>query len=252
MRRLEVFPVEGLPEVAEGTNLAELISGAFKRAGLDPLEGDVFVIKQKIVSKAEGRAVKLESVRPGARAKRLAKEQGKDPRLVELVLRESRKIVRAKYGIIIAQTKLGYVCANAGIDRSNVKEGYALLLPADPDGSARRIRRGLERRLGVKLAVVITDTFGRPWRWGQTDVAIGASGIAPLFSYKGKKDFYGYTLRVTEPAIVDEIAGAAELVTGKLNRVPVAVVRGADYRRGEQGARSIVMSADRDLFWWTR
>lgn len=252
MRRLEVFPISGFPEVAPGDDLVELIANAFEKTGFHPAGRDVVVIKQKVVSKAEGRAVELAKVRPGRRAKRLAAIQNKDPRVVQLILQESKKIVRAGYGVIIAETKLGFICANAGIDRSNVKEGYALLLPVDPDASARRIRRGLERRFGVELAVIVTDTFGRPWRWGQTDVAIGASGIAPLYSYKGRTDSFGYTLRVTEPAVIDEIAGTAELVTGKLRRVPVAVVRGAVYTRKEVGARSIIMPADRDLFWWTR
>lgn len=252
MRRLEVFPISGIPEVAAGDDLVLLISDALRASGLGAQKNDVFVVKQKVVSKAEGRAIELATVKPSRRAKRLGALQRKDPRLVQLILQESKKVIRADYGVIIAETKQGFVCANAGIDKSNVKDGYALLLPVDPDASARRLRMGLEARLGVRLAVVVTDTFGRPWRWGQTDVAIGASGIAPLYSYKGKKDSYGYTLRVTEPAVVDEIAGAAELVTGKLERIPVALVRGATYARGEGGVKALVMPPERDLFWWTR
>ncbi|HZW85272.1 MAG TPA: coenzyme F420-0:L-glutamate ligase, partial [Nitrososphaerales archaeon] len=155
---------------------------------------------------------------------------------------------RAGHGVIITETRQGLVCANSGVDQSNVGKGYAALLPKDPDLSARTLRRSLEKATGVKLAVVVTDTFGRPWRRGQTDVAIGCSGIEPLFSYRGKRDRYGYSLRVTEPAVVDEIAGAAELATGKLSGIPAAVLRGATYRRGESGVASLVMARERDLF----
>lgn len=238
----------GIPEVQPGDDIAKLVLSALERKGIGLKERDVVVVKQKIVSKAEGRVVDLSTVRPGRRAVRLAREQGKDPRLVELILSESRRVVRAGHGVIITETRHGFVCANAGIDRSNVRPGYVTLLPLDPDSSARRLRVSLERRTGKKLAVVVTDTFGRPWRKGQTDVAIGCSGIAPLRSYRGKRDRYGYVLRVTEPAIVDEIAGAAELCAGKLAGVPVAIVRGVRYRRGEQGVSSLIMEKERDLF----
>ena len=240
--------MKGVPEVNEGDDVARLISDCVLRSGLALADGDVVVIKQKIVSKAEGRVVDLTGVIPGPRAKRLAAQQGKDPKLVELVLREAVRVVRAGHGVIITETRQGLVCANSGVDRSNVREGHAALLPVDPDSSARRIRRSLERISGLKVAVVITDTFGRPWRKGQTDVAIGCSGIRPLLSYRGKTDRYGYELRVTEPAVVDEIAGAAELVTGKLGGVPAAIVRGANYSRGEGGVRGMMMDKERDLF----
>jgi coenzyme F420-0:L-glutamate ligase / coenzyme F420-1:gamma-L-glutamate ligase len=246
--RVEVIPVPGIPEVEEGADIPALILKALAHASLRLEERDIVAVKQKIVSKAEGRIVRLDRVRPRARALRLARAQSKDPRLVELVLAESRRIVRAGHGVIITQTRGGFVCANSGVDQSNVKKGYAALLPTDPDASALRIRRGLEDATGRRLAVIITDTFGRPWRKGQTDVAIGASGIAPLLSYRGKRDRFGYKLRVTEPAVVDEVAGAAELATGKLDRIPVAVVRGVRFDVREGGLRPLIMEKERDLF----
>lgn len=245
---LEVIPVKGLPEVASGDDLSELITVGLARNSIKLAGGEVIVVKQKIVSKAEGRLVRLSRVVPGSRAKRVAAAEGKDPRLVELVLSESRRVVRRGHGVIITETKHGFVCANSGIDRSNVPRGYVALLPEDPDASAVRIRRALEGSTHSRLAVIVTDTFGRPWRRGQTDVAIGCSGIEPLLSYRGRNDRYGYQLRVTEPAVVDEIAGAAELVMGKLARVPVAVVRGVPYRHGDGGAKALVIERSKDLF----
>jgi coenzyme F420-0:L-glutamate ligase / coenzyme F420-1:gamma-L-glutamate ligase len=246
--RIEVIPLEGIPEVQKGSDLPKLFLSSLRRAGERLEDGDVVVVKQKVVSKAEGRLVKLSTVTPGKEAVALASREGKDPRLVELVLRESVRVVRSGHGVIITETRQGLVCANSGVDQSNVKPGFAALLPSDPDLSARRLRRKLERSSGRKLAVVVTDTFGRPWRRGQTDVAIGCSGIVPLVSYRGMKDSAGYELRVTEPAVVDEVAGAAELATGKLGRIPAAVVRGVSYTRGEAGVRSLIMSRERDLF----
>lgn len=243
-----MIPVRGLPEVEPGSDLATLILPALGRLRLRLRNRDVVVVKQKVVSKAEGRLVKLGEVEPSPSALRLAAEQRKDPRLVELILRESTRVVRAGHGVIITETRQGLVCANSGIDKSNVKAGCVALLPVDPDRSARQIRRRLEARARKELAVVITDTFGRPWRKGQTDIAIGCSGISPLFSYRGKTDRYGYELRVTEPAVVDEIAAAAELVTGKLSETPVALVRGVKYKRGDGGVKSMLMEREKDLF----
>ena len=248
MQRLQVIPLLGVPELTKGANLVQLILESMDRTGVVAEDGDIFVVKQKAVSKAEGRVVALDEISPGKKAKALARAQKKDPRLVELILKESVRVVRAGHGVIITETRHGFVCANSGIDQSNVGFGLAALLPVDPDKSSRRIRRGLEGATGKGLAVVVTDTFGRPWRRGQTDVAIGCSGIAPLNPYAGKKDKYGYVLRVTEPAVVDEIAGAAELATGKLTGIPVSIVRGVQYRRSEEGARSLVMQKRRDLF----
>jgi coenzyme F420-0:L-glutamate ligase/coenzyme F420-1:gamma-L-glutamate ligase len=246
--RIEVLPIVGIPEIKRGADLVSMILDAARKASAGIQDGDVFVVKQKVVSKAEGRVVPLAGVTPSRRAKSLAGEHGKDPRLVELILKESVRVVRAGHGVIITETKHGFVCANSGIDQSNVGRGHAALLPVDPDRSARRIRRGLESATGKKLAVIVTDTFGRPWRRGQTDVAIGCSGIDPLLPYAGKKDQFGYQLRVTEPAVADEIAGAAELAIGKLTGIPAAIVRGTTFRRSDAGARSIVMPKKRDLF----
>ncbi len=248
MKLVQVVPLVGIPEVMEGDDLAELIMKSVREGGVSLRDGDVVVVKHKVVSKAEGRVVKLDTVVPGREARSLAAREGKDPRLVELMLAESVRVVRAGHGVIITQTKHGFVCANSGIDQSNVGKGFVALLPVDPDRSARRIRVSLERRSGARLAVVVTDTFGRPWRLGQTDVAIGCSGVAPLVPYAGKRDRFGYELRVTEPSVVDEIAGAAELAIGKLKGIPAAVVRGAEYLRSEAGVKSMMMPPDRDLF----
>lgn len=248
MTRIEVTPIRGVPEVRSGSDLGNMIFEGLRSSRLSLKDGDVLVVKQKVVSKAEGRVVRLSKVVPGPRARRLAREQGKDERLVELVLRESVRVVRAAHGVIITQTRHGFICANSGVDQSNVGAGLVALLPKDPDMSAARIRETLEGKTGARLAVIVTDTFGRPWRLGQTDVAIGCSGIAPLLKYVGKKDRFGYELRVTAPAVVDEIAGAAELAMGKLQGIPAAIVRGATYERGGKGARSLIMPRSRDLF----
>ena len=231
-----------------GDDLAMLIFDSLRKGRIAINDGDILVVKQKIVSKSEGRLVNLADVNPGRKASALAKKHGKDPKLVELVLRESVRVVRAGHGVIITETKHGFVCANSGVDQSNVGRGFAALLPLDPDRSARGLRRRLEGLSSKRLAVIVTDTFGRPWRRGQTDVAIGCSGINPLVSYAGKKDAFGYELRVTEPAIVDEIAGAAELTIGKLTNIPAALVRGVEFVTGERGVKSLVMPRERDLF----
>jgi coenzyme F420-0:L-glutamate ligase / coenzyme F420-1:gamma-L-glutamate ligase len=248
LKHLEVIPVPGLPDVKAGDDLAWLILDALRKIHVSLRNDDILVVKQKVVSKSEGRLVKLATVTPGRKATALAKKEGKDPKLVELVLREAVRVVRAGHGVIITETRHGFVCANSGVDQSNVGGGFAALLPLDPDKSARGLRRRLEDMSSRRLAVIVTDTFGRPWRRGQTDVAIGCSGINPLVSYAGKKDAFGYELRVTEPAIVDEIAGAAELSIGKLARIPAAIVRGVEFVPGERGVKSLVMSRERDLF----
>jgi len=248
LNRIEVIPLPGIPEVSKGDDLAALILGAVRKSSLALDDGDVVVVKHKIVSKAEGRVIRLSTVVPGRRARELAEKQGKDPRLVEQVLAESVRVVRLGHGVIITETRQGFVCANSGIDQSNVGKGSVALLPVDPDRSAHKLRRELEKRTGRLLAVVVTDTFGRPWRLGQTDVAIGCSGVLPLVQYAGRRDRFGYVLRVTEPSIVDEIAGAAELAIGKLNGIPAAIVRGVEYVRGEEGVKGMLMPAERDLF----
>jgi len=246
--KIEVTPLPGVPEVKEGDDLGKILLASAKAHGVKLLDGDIVVVKQKVVSKAEGELVRLDSVRPGRKAKSLSKRQGKDPRLVELILSEATRVVRVGHGVIITETRHGFVCANSGVDQSNVGRGLVALLPRDPDRSARRIRRELEESTGKRLAVVISDTFGRPWRDGQTDVAIGCSGILPLVPYAGKKDRFGYELRVTEPSVADEVAGAAELAMGKLKGIPAAIVRGAEYVRGDAGVKSMIMPRERDLF----
>lgn len=248
MSKIEIIPVPGIPEIKEGDDIARIIFESVTSSGIRVKQNDIFVIKQKIVSKAEGRLVKISKVKPSARALNIARENAKDPRLVEIILREARRVVRAERGVIITETRHGFVCANSGVDRSNVPKGFACLLPIDPDKSARKIRESLERLFSKNVAVIISDTFGRPWRKGQVDVAIGCSGIEPILSYRGMKDSYGYTLRVTEPAIADEIASAAELASGKLSLMPVVIVRGIKFKRSEAGAKSIIMEREKDLF----
>jgi LPPG:FO 2-phospho-L-lactate transferase len=232
---VRISPLEGIKRVKPGDELAGMIISALRRKGFVLEDGDIVVVTQKIVSKSEGRLAKLNDVKPTEEAVALAAELGKDPRVVELVLRESKRVVRKGHGVLITETRHGFVCANAGIDASNVEAGYVALLPLDSDASARRIRRGLEKMTSKRLAVIVTDTFGRPWREGQTDVAIGCSGIAPTQSLAGKKDPYGYVLRVTQPAIVDEVAAAAELVMKKRALVPVAIVSQGRVGREEHG-----------------
>jgi len=245
---VRVSPLEGIKRVVPGDDLGDIIAETMHSKGKRFEDGDIVVVTQKIVSKSEGRLVKLGDVKPGKEAEDLADELNKDPRVVELVLRESKRVVRKGHGVLITETRHGFVCANAGIDMSNMDSGYVALLPLDPDASAKRIRRSLERKTGRRLAVIVTDTFGRPWREGQTDLAIGCSGIAPTLRLAGKRDSYGYVLKVTQPAVVDEVASAAELVMKKLSLVPVAVVRGVEYQRGESGVRSIVRKSGLDLF----
>jgi coenzyme F420-0:L-glutamate ligase/coenzyme F420-1:gamma-L-glutamate ligase len=246
---ISVMPVEGIGEVRPGDDLAAEIVEALGAAGERLHERDVVVIAQKVVSKSEGRIVPLSEVTPGAEALRIAAEHDKDPRVVELVLRESSRIVRLSRGVIIAETRHGFVCANAGVDRSNAgAPDTVVLLPLDPDASARRLRRALRERTGVDVAVVVTDTFGRAWREGQMNVAIGSSGLPAFVRYFGQRDPDGYELRVTEVALADEVAAASELVMGKLSRRPVAIVRGVSYEPTEDAARSYVRAPERDLF----
>jgi coenzyme F420-0:L-glutamate ligase/coenzyme F420-1:gamma-L-glutamate ligase len=221
---LRVLPVEGLPEVDEGARLGELIAGA-----VEVCAGDVVVVSQKVVSKAEGRVRSLDSVEPGEEAKRLAAELGKDPALVELVLSESREVLRAERGVLIVETRHGLVCANAGVDASNLPEpGTAALLPEDPDASARRIRDEISAAAGVRPAVIVADSLGRAWRLGQAEVAIGCAGIEPLDDWRGRADAGGRPLEATLIAIADEAAAAADLIRDKDSGVPAALVRGLE------------------------
>jgi coenzyme F420-0:L-glutamate ligase/coenzyme F420-1:gamma-L-glutamate ligase len=243
---LTVWPVSGIPEVHAGDDLAALIVAALG----EPLrDRDVVVVAQKIVSKAEDRVIALSSVTPSERAIEMGKEADKDPRVIELVLRESRSIVRWERGVLITETHHGFVCANAGVDRSNAGAPDAVvLLPVDPDASADRLRDALKERTGQEVAVIVTDTFGRAWREGHVNVAIGVAGMPALKRYAGQFDPDGYELRVTEIALADEIAAAAELVMGKLDRCPVAVVRGLELPGSSETAQTYVRPKEKDMF----
>lgn len=243
-----IMPVRGIGEVRPGDDVGRLIAEALEAGGQALQDGDVVVVTQKIVSKSEGRLADPAAVVPSPEAEALAAGSGRDPRHVELALSESRRVVRLTPRVLIVETRHGFVCANAGIDFSNVPGGLALLLPVDPDASARRIRAELAGRFGASIAVVISDTFGRPWRMGQTNVAIGTAGMAALHDYRGQRDDCGREMHVTEIAVADELASAAELVQNKTDRVPVAVIRGYAYPAGEGGATDLVRPADKDLF----
>jgi coenzyme F420-0:L-glutamate ligase/coenzyme F420-1:gamma-L-glutamate ligase len=240
-RGLEVLAVRGLPELRQDDDLAALVAGR-----VELLDGDVVVVAQKAVSKVEGRVVRLDDVEPSEQARELAADA--DPRRTEVILRESARLVRTRPPLVIAETRHGFVCASAGVDASNAPEaGTLVLLPVDPDASAERLRAALRARTGRAVGVIVTDSFGRPWRQGTTDVAIGAAGIRVLHDLKGERDAAGYELHATTIAVADEIAGAAQLVMGKLDAVPVAVVRGLDVG-GSGRAAELVMPAERDLF----
>jgi len=247
--RLIVTPVNGLPEILPGNDLATLIRDAARAQSEEIRDGDIVVVAQKIVSKSEGRIVHLADVVPGKRASEMAAESGKDARQIEVVLGECAKIVRWERGILICETHHGFVCANAGVDRSNAgAPDTVVLLPVDPDASATRLRDAFRAATGATVSVVVTDTFGRAWREGHTNVAIGIAGLPALKRYMGQRDPEGYELRVTEIAVADEIAGAAELVMGKLDRCPVALVRGFTLDEPAETAQEYVRPADRDLF----
>lgn len=246
---VRIIGVDHIPEVTADDDATQLILAGLKQSGLTLEAGDIVVVTHKLVSKAEGRVVELAEIEPSDLATRWATEHEKDPRHVEVVFREAARIVRMDRGLIIAETRHGFICANAGVDASNVAGQVAVsMLPLDPDESARQIRAGLEAHFGFAPAVIITDSFGRPWRRGIINIAIGAAGIEPLIDYRGQHDDQGYELRATVIAIVDEIASAAEMVMGKLDRRPVAIVRGYPYTPGDEGAATLVMAAERDLF----
>ena len=242
---LRVFALPGIPEVEDGDDLAALLADAAARSG-GLADGDVVVVAQKVVSKAEGRVVRLEDVEVSERARELAADR--DPRHVQVVLDETARIERSRPPLLISETRHGFVCASAGVDASNAKgDGTLVLLPLDPDASAARLRDGLRRRAGVDVGVIVSDSFGRPFRQGTTDVALGAAGIEPLRDLRGTRDASGYALQSTLIATADEIAGAAELVLGKATRRPAAVVRGLDVR-GDGTGSDLVMPPERDLF----
>jgi coenzyme F420-0:L-glutamate ligase/coenzyme F420-1:gamma-L-glutamate ligase len=246
--RLEVIGVTGIGEVRHGDDVARLIADAAARQSTPILGKDLLVIGQKVVSKAEGRTLRLADVEPSGVARAMAAGLGRDPRLVEVILRESRRVVRMDRGILITETHHGWICANAGVDQSNVDLDAVVLLPEDPDRSARLLRERFRELAGTEIGIVIADTFGRPWREGLTNVAIGLAGFAPLRSYIGELDSAGRPLQATILAVADEAASAAELVMGKLDRIPAAIVRGLALAPGEDGARPLLRDPARDLF----
>ncbi len=251
--RIEVIALEGIPEIQPGDDLPQILVSALRATpdAFPPRDDDVLVVTQKAVSKAEGAIVELETVEPRAEAIEFAERWDRDARQVEVVLREARRVVRMANGVVITETKHGFVCANGGVDASNVgpdSGSIVTLLPEDPDASAGRIRAAVREVGGVDTPVIVSDSFGRPWRWGIVDVAIGVSGLEPLEDLRGEPDRDGRVMRSTVRAVADELASAAELTFGKRAGRPAALVRGAAFRRGEGSIRDVVMPAESDLF----
>jgi coenzyme F420-0:L-glutamate ligase/coenzyme F420-1:gamma-L-glutamate ligase len=245
---LHAFPVLGVRDVLGGDSVTKLIVDALALGGRSFYDGDILVVKHKIVSKAEGRLVALDSVKPSASARKFAHNNGGDARVVELALREAKRVVRKRH-ILITETRHGLVCANSGVDISNVDGGKtAVLLPTDADRSATQIHRELKKRTGLHIPVIIADSFGRPWREGLCEVAIGVAGMKVIHDFRGKRDSYGYKMHATEEAVADELASVAGLVCGKNSRVPACIIRGYRYRRGNGAARQMVRPAEKDLF----
>ena len=253
MTSLEVIPLLGLPLIRAGDDLVELVASALKLNGVTPRAGDVLVVAQKIVSKAEGRIVDLATVEPSAQAVTLAADVDKDPRLVEVILSESVRVVRARRGVLIVEHKLGFIMANAGVDQSNVApmdgSQRVLLLPENPDRSAETLRRGLKGLIGVDVAVVINDSFGRPWRQGTASVAIGAAGLPALIDLRGRLDLFGRRLEVSVVGFADEVAASASLLMGQADEaVPAVLIRGLRWIAPESTAASIIRPPNEDLF----
>jgi coenzyme F420-0:L-glutamate ligase/coenzyme F420-1:gamma-L-glutamate ligase len=245
---LRAVPVIGIGEVSIGDSLGDVILNALARRRFHLEPGDILVVKHKVVSKAEGRRVALDNVKPSAQAQQFASQNGVDARVVELAVREARRVVRRKH-VLITETEHGFVCANSGIDVSNVDGGEtAVLLPVDPDASASKIHRELKNRTGLHVPVIIADSFGRPWREGLTEVAIGVAGMKPVVNYRGKRDAYGYEMHATEEAVADELACIAGLVCGKNSQIPACIIRGYAYPRGKGSGRELIRPPARDLF----
>jgi len=251
MSVVKVIGVNGLPIIKEGDDLAGMICEAAERQGISIQDGDIIVITHVIVSRAEGNVVNLENVTPSDFAKAFAKQFDKDPALIEVILREARGIVRMGDGKLITETKHGFICANSGVDQSNVSGGRNVaLLPKNPDRSAQEIRRNVRRLTGKDVAVIISDTHGRPLREGEINIAIGVAGINPIRDHRGEKDLFGYTLRVKKTAIADELSSAAELVIGQSDEgVPVAIIRGYPYLKSERAkVTDLIRPKEKDLF----
>jgi coenzyme F420-0:L-glutamate ligase/coenzyme F420-1:gamma-L-glutamate ligase len=251
---LRIIPITGIREILKGTDLGALIYDALQNQNLALQQGDILVITQKIISKAEGRTVRLDKIEPSEFARMVAEQGNKDPRHIEVVLRESKRIVRMDHGILISETQHGFICANAGVDESNIDGADQLaLLPVDSDKSAQLLRTRLQQLLikenaTIDIAVIISDTWGRPWRNGQVNMAIGLAGMEALTDYRGQLDPYGYELRASIIAIADELASAAELVMGKVDHVPVALIRGYSYTPAEGTARTLIRDSATDMF----
>jgi coenzyme F420-0:L-glutamate ligase/coenzyme F420-1:gamma-L-glutamate ligase len=248
MKRLELMGLDGIGEVSKGDSIGALICDACSKQNLSLLDDDILVVAQKIVSKAEGRVISLDDVQPSTRAIELAGQLDKEPALVEVILRESRGIVRMGGRALIVETHHGFICANAGVDQSNVGRKKVALLPKDPDGSAQEIRKEIQRRTEKQPAVIISDSFGRAWRMGTVDVAVGVAGLKTIKDERGMTDRYGYQLKAAVAAVADEIAAAAELVMGKRDGVPVVIVRGCEIEREEGSVRELLRPDAEDLF----
>ncbi len=246
---LRVVPISFPDEVRSGESLTQKLLDALHRRRIELAQGDILVVKHKIVSKAEGQLVDLATIRPSRNARIWGRSYNRDARVIELALKQSKRIVRRKRGVLITETPHGYICANSGVDVSNVDGGqYAVLLPADPDRSAARLRRELKKSLHLSIPVIISDSFGRPWREGLTEVAIGVAGMKALHDYRGKRDAHGYPLHATIEAVADELASAAGLVCGKLAGTPACIIKGFRYQAGQGRGRDLLRPAKNDLF----
>jgi coenzyme F420-0:L-glutamate ligase/coenzyme F420-1:gamma-L-glutamate ligase len=249
MQELRIIPVTLSAEIRPNDSLAPKLIAALRRRRVSLLKGDILVVKHKVVSKAEGRLVRLDSVKTTAASRAWGKRYKVDARVIELALRESASVIRQKKGVLITETRHGFICANSGIDVSNVDGGeHALLLPEDPDRSARKLQSELRKLTGHSIAVIISDSFGRAWREGLTEAAIGVAGMHALHDYRGRRDPHGYPLRVTIDAVADELACAAGLLSSKLTRTPFVIIRGFPYRPGRGSSRSLLRPAEQDLF----
>jgi len=246
---LRIIPIEIAGEIQPGDSLADKLLQSLRRSRVRLQSRDILIVKHKIVSKSEGRLINLGSVTPSAESVAWARQYGLDARVIELALRESRAVIRRKNGVLITETQHGFLCANSGVDVSNVDGGgHALLLPEDPDRSAANLRREIKKDTGLSIPVIITDSFGRPWREGLTEIAIGIAGMKPLRDERGRRDPHGYKLRASVEAVADELACAAGLVCGKLKRTPACIVRGFEYEAGGGGVGELLRPAANDLF----
>ena len=248
-QEVRAIPVRGIPEIDRASDLAQEVTKACVRQRTPLQSGDILVVTHKVVSKAEGCVAKLEDVKPSRRAQAWGRKYPVDARVAELALRNARRVVRMKKGVLITETKHGLVCANSGVDLSNVDGGRsAVLLPNDPDRSAARLQAAIKKRVGFDVPVIVTDTFGRPWREGLTEVAIGVAGMKPYRDFRNRRDPYGYKLRVSLEAVADSLAAFAGTVCGKLSRCPACIIRGFAYEPGRGRARDLIRAAERDLF----